>query len=245
MACGRFAAGRSWSRIAAARRGSANCPRRHPGFTAVFRNRPGDSPRSIHRCASTLPLLLAAQPSNKSLDVGLHVQHDVLVWLGVAVEPISFGSGIPRACNRSGAAPRHDPTAQAHVDAGRRAGVPGGAAHFGNRRNCSRRPYRPREPGSRGKVFAKPDLSSGTNTMNSQRFFDQQGGWPARWRPRRIGTWQSLCSSTMCTWKRRPTHCPIVGKILGHLCSEIHLQMRMKDRPISLAEHFRPVVGHD
>jgi D-alanyl-D-alanine carboxypeptidase/D-alanyl-D-alanine-endopeptidase (penicillin-binding protein 4) len=43
--------------------------------------------------ASTLPLLLAAQRGKRSLDEGLHVQHDVLGRLGVDVDTISFGGG--------------------------------------------------------------------------------------------------------------------------------------------------------
>jgi D-alanyl-D-alanine carboxypeptidase/D-alanyl-D-alanine-endopeptidase (penicillin-binding protein 4) len=43
--------------------------------------------------ASTLPLLLAAKQGKRTLDDGLHVQHDVLGRLGVDVDTISFGGG--------------------------------------------------------------------------------------------------------------------------------------------------------
>lgn len=43
--------------------------------------------------ASTLPLLLAARQGKRTLDEGLHVQHDVLGRLGVDVDSISFGGG--------------------------------------------------------------------------------------------------------------------------------------------------------
>jgi D-alanyl-D-alanine carboxypeptidase/D-alanyl-D-alanine-endopeptidase (penicillin-binding protein 4) len=43
--------------------------------------------------ASTLPLLLAAKNGKRTLEEGLHVQHDVLGRLGVDVDTISFGGG--------------------------------------------------------------------------------------------------------------------------------------------------------
>lgn len=43
--------------------------------------------------ASTLPLLLAARKGKRTLEEGLHVQHDALARLGIDVESISFGGG--------------------------------------------------------------------------------------------------------------------------------------------------------
>jgi D-alanyl-D-alanine carboxypeptidase/D-alanyl-D-alanine-endopeptidase (penicillin-binding protein 4) len=43
--------------------------------------------------ASTLPLLVAARSGKRTLDDGLHLQHDFLARAGVDVETISFGGG--------------------------------------------------------------------------------------------------------------------------------------------------------
>ncbi len=43
--------------------------------------------------ASTLPLLLAARQGKRTLDEGLHLQHDFLARVGVDVDTISFGGG--------------------------------------------------------------------------------------------------------------------------------------------------------
>jgi len=116
--------------------------------------------------ASTLPLLLAAQKGKRTLDDGLHVQHDVLRRLGVDVDTISFGGGAggaaadlvtPRATIQL---LRHMSTradAQVYKDAMPILGIDGTLSEA----VASDSP-------ARGKVFAKTGTYYWDNTMNNR-----------------------------------------------------------------------------
>ena len=116
--------------------------------------------------ASTLPLLLAARQGKRTLDEGLHVQHDVLGRLGVDVDTISFGGGAggsvadlvtPRATLQL---LRHMSTrgdAQAYKDAMPILGVDGTLADAVGH-----------DSPARGKVFAKTGTYFWDNTMNNR-----------------------------------------------------------------------------
>jgi D-alanyl-D-alanine carboxypeptidase/D-alanyl-D-alanine-endopeptidase (penicillin-binding protein 4) len=116
--------------------------------------------------ASTLPLLLAVKHGRRTLDEGLHVQHDVLRRLGVDVDTISFGGGAggsaadlvtPRAAIQLLRHMVARPDAQAYVAALPILGVDGTLSEAVAA-----------DSPARGKVIAKTGTYFVDNTMNNR-----------------------------------------------------------------------------
>ena len=116
--------------------------------------------------ASTLPLLVAAKHGQRTLDEGLHLQHDFLARAGVEVETISFGGGAggsrsdyttPRATVQLLRAMSQRPDFETYLQALPVLGVDGTLATHAS----------PDSP-ARGKVQAKTGTLFWTNNMNKR-----------------------------------------------------------------------------
>lgn len=116
--------------------------------------------------ASTLPLLVAAKHGKRTLDDGLHLEHDFLARAGVDVETISFGGGAggsrsdyttPRATVQLLRAMSARPDFETYQQALPVLGVDGTLASHASSGSPAR-----------GKVQAKTGTLFWTNTMNQR-----------------------------------------------------------------------------
>jgi D-alanyl-D-alanine carboxypeptidase/D-alanyl-D-alanine-endopeptidase (penicillin-binding protein 4) len=168
--------------------------------------------------ASTLPLLLAVNQGKRTLDAGLHVQHDVLSRLGVDVDTISFGGGAggssadlvtPRATIQLLRHMSTRPDAAAYHAALPILGVDGTLSDAVGT-----------DSPVRGKVFAKTGTYFLDNTMNSRILLTSKAlaGFMTTASSRNLAIALFVNNVHLDT----SADTVRVGKTLGHLCEVIY-----------------------